>query len=1168
MTATELNIARLSDELMLTATSKSLHFRFHSGGECMTSPALPWSTLTNPAPLATKIISKLPSLLEQEIAQQDGMEVSISHRFITTLDDIGFDFLSDCTEWSPFTVSVGAVGAIGRPDFAFRVDLLTGNQKIYGERTGPFYKRGKQVYRLSPSTYRLLECIDTFNSLHPDERTKPRALEAAYEIQQFTKIAVIDSYLKGEKILLPQKVKLDIDADSSGYLSLIPRFDGVDTRAMRDTFMAYNSIRDVYDVRNTEGERVRVVVNPQLQGVLKSIQAVRHVGGDIRDRILVDVRQVLDEGIDFDLVDMDGFAPRVKGIGHPPHRAKIIHKRPSRDWADSQAISNLAQELCLEIATNNGTKRIEFNSATELNELSSLVTSAVEIGQAAVNFKGNKLFIDDTLVESLKEAAGLVYGLNSPNVDPKATREKLRNCRYILIYSNEEMQEYQEGSDDQQIGITLSEPVLPQSLKTILINDDRLEQPIVLKAHQKKGLLWLQNLFRNRQKQRGCLLADDMGLGKTLQILSFLAWCIEDGYVEGLGNESPPYEPILVVTPLMLLDTWNNEINRYFGNDIFDPRIVLWDSTVKRLIRNDQKQKEVALGAPKLDLAEIRSHRLILTTYDTVKNYQHSFGRIPWSVIVTDEAQDFKEQNARSDALKCLRAQFKIVATGTPVENRLLDLWNLLDYMQPGTIVGSSKDFSDTYEKGLDQKTDAEREQLSLQLRRRLRYGRPDAFVLRREKAECLADLPPKNEHTITSELSPEQRAAHVSFVTAIKDTSDKPHHFELLHYLRNLYLHPLLAQGETICDDSAPWLDSSPKLKSVVEVIKEIRRRDEKVLIFALTQKMQDVLQKVLGDVFNLQIDIINGNQQSRRTGNTSYRQGIIDRFSNKDGFNILILSPRVAGVGLTITSANNVIHYERWWNPAKEAQATDRVYRIGQTRPVNVYYPISKDPLKQFTSFDEKLAVLLAEKKRLAKDFLTPSAAMNLTDNELIESFSSPSSANQIKVLSDGIVIDSLHRARRLDGHQFEALIALLYSKQGYQVILGPRTRDRGIDIIAANKKQVLLIQCKHTSNDGPINNEALEDLEEGGSFYRREVFSVAMSRYLPTRIAWTNGRFDAETKVLAARIGVKLSEERELTKLLVQYRPNLADIAKTEARRATSRDIVAKRCAEICP
>jgi SNF2 family DNA or RNA helicase len=1161
-------IATLADELRLEASLRALHLRFDASARLKGIKPLRWGDLTNPTSLGIKLLSKLPSLLEQEIAQEDEDGVYIPFSNLETLQEIDFDFLADCTEWSPFTVSVGTVGALGRPDFAFKVDLLTNNQKVYGDRVGPFYKRGKQVYRLSPATYLLLECIDEYNSLPPNERTKTRALQAAHQVQQFTKIAVLDSYLKGERIILPEKVKLDIDADNSGYLSLVPRFDGVDSKAMRDSFMANNTVRDVYDVRNAEGERVRVVINEPLQAVLKSIQRVRHVGGDLRDKLLVDVRQVLDEGIDFDLVDMDGFAPRVRGIGEPPHRAKIAQKRPSRDWADVQTITNLAQEFCLKVETEAGEQDVEFKSSGEVEELNNLLQNAVESGQASVHYKGHKLFVDEPLVESVREAADLVYGATSASTSAKAVRSKLRNCRYLLIYSNEELREYDEGSDDEYMEVPLTSPVLPKSLRKVLRGDGGTEHPLELKSHQLTGLQWLQYLFLNREKQRGCLLADDMGLGKTLQILSFLAWCVEDGYIEGLGNDSPPYEPILVVTPLMLLDTWNKEIDRYFGSDVFSPRITLWDSAVKRLVLNQQKEKEVALGAPKLNLDEIRAHRLVITTYDTVKNYQHSFGRIPWSVIVTDEAQDFKEQNARSDALKCLRAQFKIVATGTPVENRLLDLWNLLDYMQPGTIVGSSKDFSESYEKNLDQKSEAEREELSLQLRRRLRYGRPDAFVLRREKAECLADLPPKNELTISSELSPEQRAAHVSFVNSIETSSEKPHHFQILTYLRLLYLHPLLAQGEGICDDSQAWIESSPKLKSVIDVLKDIRRKDEKVLIFALTQKMQDVLQKVLGDVFDLPIDIINGNPQSKRAGNTSYRQSIIDRFSNKDGFNVLILSPRVAGVGLTITAANNVIHYERWWNPAKEAQATDRVYRIGQTKPVNVYYPISKDPQGQFTSFDEKLAGLLEEKKRLARDFLTPSAAMNVTDSDFIQSFVSPSSAKTASMSSAGIVIDSLEKAKRLDGHQFEALVATLYEKQGYTVILGPRTRDKGIDITAINKKELIIIQCKHTSTDGLISNQAIEDLEEGGAFYRREVFSSSMSRFLPTRRAWTNGRFDAETQVLATRLGVELSENRDMSKLLVQHRPNLTDIAKMEAQRARSRDAVAERCRALYP
>ena len=191
-----------------------------------------------------------------------------------------------------------------------------------------------------------------------------------------------------------------------------------------------------------------------------------------------------------------------------------------------------------------------------------------------------------------------------------------------------------------------------------------------------------------------------------------------------------------------------------------------------------------------------------------------------------------------------------------------------------------------------------------------------------------------------------------------------------------------------------------------------------------------------------------------------------------------------------------------------------------------------------------------------------------MSLSDEEFIQSFTSPSASSKGPPSSGGLVIDSLEKAKRLHGHQFEALMATLYEKQGYRVILGPKTRDRGIDITALGNKDLVLIQCKHTSVDGPLCNDAIEDLEEGGAFYRKEIFSPAMARFLPSRRAWTNGRFDSETKGLATRLGVELRENRDLSALLVRYRPTLADIAKMEAQRARSRDEIAQRCRHLHP
>jgi len=179
------------------------------------------------------------------------------------------------------------------------------------------------------------------------------------------------------------------------------------------------------------------------------------------------------------------------------------------------------------------------------------------------------------------------------------------------------------------------------------------------------------------------------------------------------------------------------------------------------------------------------------------------------------------------------------------------------------------------------------------------------------------------------------------------------------------------------------------PKLASVVQCLEEIRLNAEKALIFTRSIDMQQLLALTLEYVFGFRIHIVNGaTSKDMRQGVSNSRRAIVDAFRSSSGFNILILSPDVAGIGLTITEANHVIHYGRWWNPAKESQATDRVYRIGQTKPVHVYYPIAQHPTGAFTSFDEKLDALLKKRKQLAADFLAPMPSEEDLQNELLSS------------------------------------------------------------------------------------------------------------------------------------------------------------------------------------
>ncbi|MGH9240174.1 MAG: restriction endonuclease [Vicinamibacterales bacterium] len=236
-------------------------------------------------------------------------------------------------------------------------------------------------------------------------------------------------------------------------------------------------------------------------------------------------------------------------------------------------------------------------------------------------------------------------------------------------------------------------------------------------------------------------------------------------------------------------------------------------------------------------------------------------------------------------------------------------------------------------------------------------------------------------------------------------------------------------------------------------------------------------------------------------------------------------ILSPEVAGVGLTIVEANHVIHYGRWWNPAKEAQATDRVYRLGQTRDVHVYYPVATDPLGQFETFDEKLDALLRRRRALASEFLSPMPAEDELRKDLVDSLADASGSEHMAVALSPDEIKSLSWA------QFEALAAALEQVRGNTVCLTPLTGDDGIDVIASNASGLRLIQCKHTMWGSRVDQEVVFEVVAGFDAYRARYLTSRQRQRPLVPILVTNGEFSKAARQEATVRGITLVSGTDL-------------------------------------
>jgi superfamily II DNA or RNA helicase len=472
------------------------------------------------------------------------------------------------------------------------------------------------------------------------------------------------------------------------------------------------------------------------------------------------------------------------------------------------------------------------------------------------------------------------------------------------------------------------------------------------KPHQVAGFNWLVSCWRSGMP--GALLADDMGLGKTFQALAFLAW---------LRAEQAAPKPVLIVAPTGLLANWKAEIEQHLATGTLGAVVNAYGAGLNRA--REEAGRDIDLGRAAIDGDAWAHAGVVLTTFETMRDYHLSFARQPFAAIIYDEVQKLKNPASQmTRASKTLNARFQLAMTGTPVENRLQDLWSIFDVVHPG-LLGSSKTFETSYPA-----YDPDRLRELNGLLTEPQDRRP-SLLLRRMKDDCLPGLPAKHIHALPVPMPRPQATAYehvIQRAMAAKGTGKRGHMLEILHMLRGVSLHPYAPE-----DAVDGYFEESARLRSTFETLDAIKAKGEKALIFCESLAMQALLASEVRRRYALDHEVprIHGGV----TGDA--RQTAVEIFQKRSaGFDVMILSPKAGGVGLTLTAANHVIHLSRWWNPAVEDQATDRVFRIGQTRDVHVYLPqsVHPDPALGPTSFDLKLDALMTRKRELSRGLLIP--------------------------------------------------------------------------------------------------------------------------------------------------------------------------------------------------
>ena len=835
----------------------------------------------------------------------------------------------------PYDKAMRLVGTsmLNLSDFEYKVEFLTyvpDGELIVCERGGNILVKGRDKYLLNEAQYALLNRVDAFNSTLEEDKTTDYNLRCFAEIKALAEQAgcQLDSYLENENVYAPERIKIEIGRDDEGF-TVEPAVDIEENDKFQTYFDKMRKVQAQYPVQRENGERVRIVLNKEQKENLHYLkeQCGKHKSREKIQKLIEQPTEYFDPNA-FDLSEL--YSDRVIEIGvYKPKFYPFICPYKSC-WIAGATVET----------PQNGTTKVTINNEEELEKLKREIQSAKENKKGIVEYNNTQLDIEDAMF--LAQTAE--KQLKDPSQPAKVESENGNEARNVLIIEE----------NAEELGFAVKERAIEKGDKYTLFTDPFLQEGFSLKDHQKEGVAWLQHLYKS--KASGCLMADDMGLGKTLQILYFIDWH---------SRKYANHKPYLIVAPISLLENWKNEYERFF----MQPRMKINMLTSKDVTR--KFDKSIVDKMQKMDI--------ILTNYESLRISQLNFCAVEFDVVALDEAQKIKSPGALvTNAAKALKCNFKIAMTGTPVENSLLDLWCIMDFCVPG-LLGNAKAFAAQYQNPL-QKEDTDIVALGNEVHDKL-----GVYFMRRLKKDAAKDLPDKIELKEKVLMPPVQKEAYASVVNDYT-SGIQPNMLVTIMHLREVSEHPYLYDSTLLNHETDEIVDTSARLQATIKFLDEIKKKEEKVIIFVERKETQKMLQKLCLKRYGIIAKIINGDTPSivkRNMPNKQSRQSSIDEFQAVDGFNVIIMSPVAAGMGLNVTAANHVIHYSRHWNPAKENQATDRAYRIGQTKDVFVYYPMAvRTDIK---SFDETLDDLLSRKTSLATSTIFPTERVEVKQEEL---------------------------------------------------------------------------------------------------------------------------------------------------------------------------------------
>lgn len=890
-----------------------------------------------------------------------------------TADALGLPPLVD------LTLATEAEGIVGSPDFRLRVEWQRAGRRELAQRTGAILQTGRGLRRLP---LWMLEAVDVAESFDARARDADawgalarfrQAVEPGAETGRDVggRLALSD-FLRGLRVRTADRFGLSPFEGQGGLdFEVVPfrsdrlaadgmpseaeaELDGEELRAFRRRLRAQGA-RPAYRVgdgsflvvdrsaapvietlaamhRAPAAERAAFILNPRPK-LVAAIEARLRETADWASLGETSREEALEAGLTDGFVETREFSARVTGMGR--------WQPPELDLARGSGTTWMP-----EVFGPSVTQALKTMSPAELDALRETVAASLADGRASVMVGAEQVAPSPALLAAVE---GERKARRDAGLAEAQTEEATDDDGGPVVLVTADNLDAVTWRPDLRPRCTAVPTDLPGTIRT------------PLKPHQVESFDWA--LAAWRAGLPGILNADEQGLGKTLQTIAFLVWL----KAHTVQASAEARGPVLVVAPTSLLRNWEEEVERHVASPGLGHLVRLYGSATGAAKRpgggrdTDQGDERLDLGWLHEALSDGRAHRhWILTTYTTLTNYQHSLARIPFAAMVMDEIQALKNPGSlRAAAARAMRADFRIGLTGTPIENDTCDLWAVMDQIASG-VLGSLREFRASY--GLpDERNMAE-------LHARVFHGqdgRPP-LALRRLKEHVARDLAPKRRRLHPRVMPPMQAAAYEGAREALAQ-GGRGAALKMLHHIRGVSVHP---SPDATGDD---FVAVSARLTATMDLLSRICDHGERALVFVESLKMQHRLVELARRAFGLaRIDVINGSTPIER------RQEIVNRFQRHlerdEGFDLLVLGPKAAGTGLTLTAATHVIHLSRWWNPAVEEQCNDRVHRIGQRRPVTVHVPMAIHPAYRDGSFDSLLHSLMQRKRRLASAALWP--------------------------------------------------------------------------------------------------------------------------------------------------------------------------------------------------